>query len=144
MTKTQLRDDVCKAFFAAVLLSGDVAIAEEAVHEAILSLDIDDLSTEALSICVATLSIRRSYGLATARIPDSIKLPKELLDVLKLPRLRRQCFVLRSLLGLPESICASLLHLDRDEICDATAAAFLDLGAAGERRIGRLVCAPMI
>ncbi len=140
----QLRENVCKAFCAAVLLSGDMVIADEVVHEAILSLDIEDLSTEALSICVAALSIKRSYSLATAGSLDSIKLPKELLNLLKLPRLRRHCFVLRFLLGLPESICASLLHMDRDEICDATAAASSDLAAAGEQRMGPLVCAPMI
>jgi hypothetical protein len=142
--RAELRENVCKAFCVAVLLSGDMAIAEEAVHEAILSLDMEDLPTEALYICVATLSIQRSYGLATAGIPALMKMPKELLDVLNLPRLRRQCFVLRFLVGLPESICASLLQMDRNEVCDATCAALSDLAAAGEQRIGRVVCLPMV
>jgi len=125
--------NICAAF----LLSGDTAIAEEAVHEAILSLDMEDLSTDALSICAATLSIQRSSGLVAAGNPAPMKLPDELLHVLKLPRLRRQCFVLRFLLGLPESICASLLRTDQDEICDATCAALSELAAAGGERIER-------
>jgi hypothetical protein len=116
-----------------------MAIAEEAVHEAILSLDLEDLSTDALFICVATLSIQRSYGLQAAGTKVSMNLPEELRAVLNLPRIRRQCFVLRFLLGLPETICSSLLHTDRDEICVATGLAVSELAAVGEQEIRHLV-----
>jgi len=146
MMRVEIRKNVCRAFCAAVLLTGDMAIAEEAVHEAILSLEVEDLSTEALCICVATLSIQRSYGLATAKNTGLMKLPKELVDVLDLPRIRRQCFVLRFLVGLPESTCASILHLDCDEVRDALVAALSDVAAvaAGEQKSGHLVRLPII
>ena len=144
MTRLKLPNNVCKAFWAAVLLTADTAFAEEAVQEAILSLDMEDLSTDALLICVATLSIQRSYCPEATGNQISLKLPEELRNVLKLPRMLRQCFVLRFLLGLPESICASLLHRDRQEICDATCAAASELSAEGSQRIALLASVPMI
>jgi hypothetical protein len=105
---------LCNAFWVAVLLTGDKARAEEVVQEAIEFLDADDLSTDALLIFVSTLALHS--GGDESELPE---MPEELQNVMRLPRMMRQCFVLRILLGFPEGRCARLLHAEDWQISEA-------------------------
>lgn len=105
---------LCNAFWVAVLLTGDKARAEEVVQEAIEFLDADDLSTDALLIFVSTLALHS--GGDKSELPE---MPEELQNVMRLPRMMRQCFVLRILLGFPEGRCARLLHAEDWQISEA-------------------------
>jgi len=105
---------LCNAFWVAVLLTGDTAKAEEVVREAIEFLDADDLSSDALLIFVSTLALQIAGDESTEPM-----MPEELRSVMKLPRMMRQCFVLRILLGFPEARCARLLHVEDWQISEA-------------------------
>jgi hypothetical protein len=132
MAELPLKKAICRAFSIALLVSGDMTIAEESVLEAVRSLDPEDLTTDALFVCVSTLAIHRSSRLLEqATEPHSSemlgRLPAEMQNLLKLSRALRQCFVLRILLGLPRNICASLLNLQEFQIADLTCDALSSL-----------------
>jgi len=105
---------LCNAFWVALLLTGNAAVAEEVVRDAIEFLDTDDLSTDALLIFVSTLALQLGGDES-----DQPMLPEELRSVIRLPRMMRQCFVLRILLGWPEGRCARLLHAEDWQISEA-------------------------
>jgi len=105
---------LCNAFWVAMLLTGDAARAEEVVRDAIEFLDSDDLSTDALLIFVGTLALQLG-----GEESDQPELPEELRNVIRLPRMLRQCFVLRILLGWPEGRCARLMHAEDWQISEA-------------------------
>jgi hypothetical protein len=115
---------LCRAFWVSVLLSGDAGVAEEVIREAIEFLDMEDLSTDALLIFVATLSLQLCGDESAPPI-----LPEELRSVVRLPRMRRQCFVLRILLKWPEARCARLLHVEPVQISDSLVDAVSELAA---------------
>lgn len=122
---------------AAVLLSGDVTQAEDAVADAILSLDTDDFETEAFFTCVLILSIRssRDYSKRSIRkkIDISPTLPAELQNVLNLSCKLRHCFVLRVLLGLTKETCRQMLQVDYDDLENSVSTAAVQLAAIGRR-----------
>jgi DNA-directed RNA polymerase specialized sigma24 family protein len=105
---------LCNAFWVAMLLTGDAARAEEVVRDAIEFLDSDDLSTDALLIFVGTLALQLG-----GEESDQLELPEELRNLIRLPRMLRQCFVLRILLGWPEGRCARLMHAEDWQIFEA-------------------------
>ncbi len=115
---------LCSAFWVALLLTGDAGLAEEVIQEAIEFLDAEDLSGDALLIFVATLSLQLS-----GEESEQAMLPEELRNVSRLPRMLRQCFVLRILLNWPEARCARLLHVEPSEISDAVGKAVCELAA---------------
>jgi hypothetical protein len=115
---------LCKAFWVSLLLCGDAGVAEEVIQDAIDFLDPEDLASDALLIFVATLSLQLSGKEAVQPI-----LPEELCNVSRLPRLQRQCFVLRILLDWPEARCARLMHVEPRQISDAVGDAVCELAA---------------
>jgi hypothetical protein len=132
--ESHLPNIICKAVCVALLISGDLETAENVVANAIQSLDGEDLSTDALFICVSTLSIQRNRSDADRSIQGKgserfFPLPPELQNVLDLPRLPRFSFVLHFLLGLSLSTCACLLQLERYQVIDNSCAAVSLLGA---------------
>jgi hypothetical protein len=129
---------VCKAFWAALLLTGDAARAEEAVQEAIDFLDADDLFSDALLLFVSTMALRLDGDESALPL-----LPKDLRNVMRLPRMKRQCFVLRILLGFTEGRCARLLHVQDQRISDELCLALSELASMSDID-GRssLVCQP--
>ncbi len=134
MAESHLQRIICKAVSVALLISGDMETAENVVADAIQSLDAEDLSTDALFICVSTLSMQRTCNASDRSVQSqegerSFGLPLELQNVLNLPRLPRFCFVLRFLLGLPVSTSACVLQLERYQVIDYTCAAVSILGA---------------
>ena len=140
MPGSHLQKLICQAVSVALLLSGDMETAENVVADAIQSLDPEDLSPDALFICVSTLSMHRSHHTADRTgqsKPDDrlFPLPPELQNVLSLPRLPRFCFVLRFLLGLPVSTSAFVLQLERYQVIDYTCAAVSILGARSKGEV---------
>ena len=132
---------ICQAVSLALLISGDMETAETVVADAIESLAAEDLSTEALFLCVCTLSIQRACNAAAPSLRSkgyerSFMLPPELQNVLDLPRMPRYCFVLRFFLGLSLSTSASLLQLDQREVIDYSFAAVSTLGATSVKEAG--------
>jgi hypothetical protein len=121
---------------AAVLLSGDLTQAEDAVADAILSLDTDDFETEAFLRCVLILSIQRSRSSSKwsirKRVEIPVTLPAELQNVLNLSLKLRHCFVLRVLLGLPKETCSQMLQVDDDELEKSVSSAAVELAVARE------------
>jgi DNA-directed RNA polymerase specialized sigma24 family protein len=116
---------LCNAFWVAVLLTGDAARAEEVVRDAIEFLDADDLSTDALLIFVSTLALQLGGGESAGPV-----LPEEMANVMRLPRMMRQCFVLRILLGFPEGRCARMMHAEEWQISEAVVEAVSRLSFA--------------
>jgi hypothetical protein len=121
---------------AAILLSGDLTQAEDAVADAILSLDTDDFETEAFLMCVLILSIQRSRNSSKWSIRERVKipitLPAELQNVLNLSLMLRHCFVLRVLLGLPKETCGQMLQVDDDELEKSVSSAAVELAMPRE------------
>jgi hypothetical protein len=120
---------VCKAFWAALLLTGDAARAEEAVYAAIDFLDADDLSSDALLLFVSTLALRLDGDESVLAL-----LPKDLRNVMRLPRMKRQCFVLRILLGFSEGRCARLMHVQEWRISEEVCLAVTELASTSDTR----------
>jgi hypothetical protein len=150
MAEYHLQKIICKAVSVALLISGDMETAENVVADAIQSLDAEDLNTDALFICVSTLSMQRTCNVIDGSVQSQkgerfFPLPPELQNVLNLPRLPRFCFVLRFLLGLPVSTSACLLQLERYQVIDYACAAVSILGARGTREVShdQLSCSPL-
>jgi len=151
MAESHLQKVICKAVCVALLIAGDLEVAENAVTDAIQSLDAEDLKTDALFICVSTLSIQCARNVADLSVRSqqgepSFALPPELRDVLDLPRLPRCCFVLRFLLRLSVSTSACLLQLEPDQVNDYSSAAVSVLGAITTREVShdQLSCRPTL
>jgi hypothetical protein len=99
-----------KSFRTALLLTGNMSHAEDAVLEAIQVLDSDQMSDDALfraTILAAVMPGRE----APTEMRDPGVLPPELMRVLHLPTHLRHCFVLRILAAFPEADCARILNL---------------------------------
>ena len=142
MAESHLQKVICKAVCVALLISGDLEAAENAVADAIQSLDPEDLNTDALFVCVSALSIQSARNAADLSVRSkqgepSFALPPELQNVLYLPRLPRCCFVLRFLLRLPVSASACLLQLEPDQVIDYSCAAVSLLGGRSTREVTR-------
>jgi hypothetical protein len=107
----------------ALLLTGDAVKAEEVVQRAIDFLDAEEIYTDALLILVSTLALQADD------IGDFIPagMPEELRSLLGLTRMKRQCFVLRVLLGFSEERCARLLHVGAERIADEVGGAVCEL-----------------
>jgi hypothetical protein len=138
--ESHLRKIICKAVSVALLISGDIETAENVVADAIQSFDAEDLSTDALFICVSTLSMQRTGNTAhqsvqSAGCKEFFPLPPELQNVLDLPLLPRFSFVLHFLLGLPVNTSACLLQLERYQVIDYYCAALSILGARSTREV---------
>ena len=149
MAESHLQKVICKAVCVALLIAGDLEVAENAVTHAIQSLDAEDLKTDALFICVSTLSIQCARDAADPSVRSkhgepSFALPPELQNVLYLPRLPRFCFVLRFLLRLSVTTSACLLQLEPDQVIDYSSAAVSILGTISTREVsnGQLSCLP--
>jgi hypothetical protein len=117
---------VCSALRAALLLTGNAALAESAALQAVSSLDPENITAQALLYKTIEISIQdgRSVDPASNDLDaDWPNLPIELKSVLEMKASLRHCFVLRVLLGLPEEMCAGLLRLNRGKVGAKTYAA---------------------
>jgi DNA-directed RNA polymerase specialized sigma24 family protein len=126
-----LDDQIVRSlFWMAILLSAESKQAKTAVVESIASLEPEDLSTEALLICVAHLSIRQTFAFSdhSEAFEGSLSLlPQELQAVLHLRAKLRHCFVFHILQGLSVETCSATLQVSADEIGVSICAAVLEL-----------------
>ncbi len=105
------REDLDRAFMAALLLTASVEGAESAVSVGIAAMDEHHLSGETL--------LRESIRAALADETVGCRrtgLPSELWRVSCLPRSLRSAFVLRILLNLPRAVCARMLDSHGDDV----------------------------
>jgi hypothetical protein len=112
--------DICRAFNAALLLTGSTILAEATVLSAIEALDADNIRREPLLTEVIRLSVRFRTDWCDRR-PNRFthpqpQLPLELQKVLKLPADLRHAFVLRTLLSLSPEASADILQTEPDQI----------------------------
>jgi hypothetical protein len=113
------------AFLAALMLTGSIDAAEQAVSEAIATSGCDVAMDEML-VATAKCAIQiDDEGLRRAEIPSG--LPPELQRLFLFSSIGRRCLVLRMLMGLTlENICG-ILNLQRDEVDGALCRALSDL-----------------
>jgi hypothetical protein len=126
------RPSLNRSFRIALLLTGNVAWAEEAMLEAIDTLDAREISEDALlrgTIAAAVMSERGPEG-PELGLASSI-LPPELMRLLGLPTPLRDCFVLRMIAALSRADCAQMLGLSTAAVDERTCEAAREL-AAGE------------
>ena len=117
--------DVRDAFLAALMLTGTIDAAEQAVSEALAAsgctLAMDDLLV-ATAKCAIQIG---DEGLPRAEIPSN--LPPELQRLFLLSSIGRKCLVLRMLMGVTLEVICGILNLRRDEVDDAVCRALKDL-----------------
>jgi len=101
---------LARSFRTALLLTGGISQAEDAVLEAIQVLDPEQMSDEALYRGTILAALVHGGETHTGN-GEQVVLPPELMGVLHLPTGLRHCFVLRILAGLHEADCARLLNL---------------------------------
>ena len=119
------------AFPAALLLTGNMHDAEQAVENAITASG-SDFTAEALLV----ETVRSVMQLPTCRDETHSILPRELQALSLLPPKGRNCFVLRVLLGIEREACTQILELSGDDVDEALHQALLDLPlAAGTCRL---------
>jgi DNA-directed RNA polymerase specialized sigma24 family protein len=119
-----------QAFLTALLLTGSAELAEDAVVDA---LDVWDESEEdeALLHAAARAAVAPRGGAKTARYEDAESavslLPMELRGILRLSSERRQCLVLRVLVGLSRRACARVLEMHVRQVDRLTTAALEEM-----------------
>src|SRR5882724_6541311 len=137
-------DLISRAFFPALLLSGDSHVAEAAVVEAIECVDLDQGDEDQFLLHTIRWVLRQQgrSSLAADTRDAACFLPPELQRVLRLPPAFRRSFVLRVLLAMPREVCAILLHLDARQVDAATCAAVQQLARMTSPYFGVHVEAP--
>jgi hypothetical protein len=117
----QVRD----AFLAALMLTGTIQAAEQAVSNAIATSRCG-VVVEELLVATAECAVQlRGGGSPGAGIPST--LPPELRRLFSLSSVDRQCFVLRMLMGLTPEATSGMLNLHREEVDEALCRAVRDL-----------------
>ena len=120
--ETYVRD----AYLAALLLTGTIEGAEQAVSDAIATSGCGGGVTQLLvATAKCAMTQRQDECLRQAEIPSS--LPPELQRLFLLPWASRRCFVLRMLLGFTAEMTSEILSLGRDEVDEALCLALSDL-----------------
>ena len=115
-----------KSFWAAYLLTGNAASAEEVVRQAIDLWDCDEKNSEQLLYASVRIAAKEAMN---CEYELHKLLPEGLCRVAGLPPALRSCFVLRMLLGLPSSICAQILGMPASHVNQQSRDAVTSLGA---------------
>src|SRR5258708_3492044 len=110
-TRTPGGEALLLAFPAALLLTGSMHRAEQAVENAI-NASGPDFTAEAL----LAETVRSVMQLPKSQDETPLILPKELQALSLLPPKGRNCFVLRVLLGIGREACSEILELSGDEV----------------------------
>jgi hypothetical protein len=123
------RHSIAKTFRTALLLTGNIRRAEDAVLEAIqnsdnfsleAAQDSDNFSDDALLRAAIVAAMHKTPVTRQPEDLDSPFLPIELRRVLLLPTELRHCLVLRILASLSRSRCAQLLNLSIAKVDERT------------------------
>jgi hypothetical protein len=119
----------------AFLLTGDPARAADVVVRAIHDVSYEDLFSTDAGLLRAVVAMAIADNRADTDRPDlpASGLPKELERILHLAKQLRQCFVLRTLVGLPALDCAQLLKLPANVVDERAGVAAQELSIYGDR-----------
>jgi DNA-directed RNA polymerase specialized sigma24 family protein len=125
--RRQVGEALDEGFSAALLLTGSIGGAEQAVENAIDRLG-PDLSAEALLAETARSALRQR------KCQDDLPaiLPLELQALSLLSPADRNCFILRVLMGFDREACSEILKLPQDDVEEALHRSLLDLPMAVE------------
>jgi hypothetical protein len=141
-TESRMRESAGKALVTALLLTGDVERAEAAVLKSIGSMSFGDVAGDELirGAVNAAMELEEVPGRSQRNPQPALSmLPFELQGVLHLPHFLRQCFVVRTLIGLPREACARLLHLDVHQVDAGARAAMLALPETQQSSFASLI-----
>ena len=120
--ETYVRD----AFLTALMLTGTIEGAEQAVSDAIATSGCEGGVTELLvATAKCAMTQLQDECLRQAEIPSN--LPPELQRLFLLPWASRNCFVLRMLLGFTAEMSSEILGLGREEVDEELCLALSDL-----------------
>lgn len=124
-----------KSYVTALLITGCDRLAEDSVAGAVEQMacrygSSDDLVRTTVRISLMVPSNPASPKQA-AGISELSRLPSALRRVLNLPRYQRICFVIHMLLGYSRNLCASLVHLEGNQVVAHARAAMHRLGIVG-------------
>jgi DNA-directed RNA polymerase specialized sigma24 family protein len=114
-----ISESLRRAFHAAFLLTGSTDLAENAVLNAIASLE----STGDMDEALLTRAVEFVMGQQDSH-PTLAHVPRELELLMRLPTLARHCFVLRMLFGISAAKCAAILDLTPEAFERSARAAF--------------------
>src|SRR5258708_18227877 len=117
---------LANAFWMALLLTGSIEAAEAAVLDGIDAIQLDRISGNSLLLATAKSAILRRI-----EIPEQSQglaiLPLELRRLFLLAPRDRDCFVLRTLIGLSPDLCSGILSLSIHEVESALYTALQEL-----------------
>ena len=124
------------AFWMALLLTGTIEAAEAAVLDGIEAIELDRISGNSLMLATAKSAILRRI-----EIPEQSQglaiLPLELRRLFLLAPSDRDCFVLRTLIGLSPDLCSGILSLSIHEVESALYTVLQELPSIATRAINR-------
>ena len=118
------------AFLAALMLTGTIEAAEQAVSDAIATSGCG-VHVEELLVATAKCAVQLRHGCCPGLGVSSI-LPPELRRLFSLSSVDRQCFVLRMLMGLNPEVISEILNLHRDEVEESLCRAVRDLSRGAQ------------
>jgi hypothetical protein len=124
------------AFWMVLLLTGNVEAAEAALLDGIAALESHHISSDDLLLATARSAIHRRIEIAEQSEGLSL-LPAELRRLFLLAPNYRDCFVLRTLIGLSPELCSGILHLSIYEVEDAHCRALQELPFIDKWNIAR-------
>jgi hypothetical protein len=119
--ETYVRD----AFLAALMLTGTIEGAEQAVSDAIATSGCGGGVAELL-VATAKCAMTQLQDDCSRQADVPSSLPPELQRLFLLPWASRSCFVLRMLLGFSAEMSSEILSLGRDEVDEALCLALSD------------------
>jgi hypothetical protein len=129
--KKEISKALDRAFLAALLLSGNTEVAENAVLDGIAALDSGYIVDDILLVETIKSAIHRRADHPGQSEQSLSQLPFELRRLFLLAPISRDCFVLRVLVGLAPAMCSLVLRLAKREIEGVMCAAMQDLPLLG-------------
>jgi NTP pyrophosphatase (non-canonical NTP hydrolase) len=129
-TEKELTEVLDRVFLVALLITGNMDGAEEAVLDGIAALD-DTMSSD--GFLLATLKSAIEMGEQRSGETEDIfpSVPLELRRILLLNPDLRACFVVRVLLGMPSETCSEVLQIPTQKIGHSVSDAMQQLAVLG-------------
>jgi hypothetical protein len=129
-TEKELTEVLDRVFLVALLITGNMDRAEDAVLDGIAALD-GTMSSDGFRLATLKSAIERGEQ-RSGEIEDIFpSLPLELRRILLLNPDIRACFVLRVLLGMPSETCSEVLQIPTQKIGHSVSDAMQQLAVLG-------------
>jgi hypothetical protein len=126
----ELTEVLERVFLVALLITGNMDGAEDAVLDGIAALD-GTISSDGLLLATLKSAIERGEQHCGETDDISPSVPFELRRILLLSPDIRACFVLRVLLGMPSEMCSEVLRIPIQEIGHSVSDAMQQLAFLG-------------